>query len=70
MDISTLIELYGPFGLIIGGLAIWGMRERSERIDQTNGRFEDLKDHASQLMENTRTLDRALDVIGKQGNVR
>lgn len=66
MDPSQLIELYGLPGLIIAGLVWWGMQERSDKNRHIDARFEDQKEHTAQIMENARTLDRALDVVGRQ----
>lgn len=67
MDISTLIELYGLPGLIIGGLAWWGRSERTERReerDKFRQRIDSLIDASAQReVEVQVTLTRIMDLL-------
>lgn len=56
MDISTLIELYGLPGLIIGGLGWAYLAERSERKDTQEKRISESREHSKELYETIQTV--------------
>lgn len=57
MDISTLIELYGLPGLIIGGLGWAYLSERKERSESQRDRLAREREHSRELYDTLKTID-------------
>ncbi|MFG6661158.1 hypothetical protein [Sulfitobacter sp. 915] len=71
IDIPQLAEQYGPFIALLAAVIVaggWTIRALWHRLnEQIDARFEDHKQHSSQMAENTKTLDQALRFIEGSG---
>jgi hypothetical protein len=66
MELVTLIEQFGVWGLIAFGLGVAVVALWKQLISAQNARIDDHKEHTAQIIENVRTLDRALEVVRRQ----
>ena len=69
MDGTTIIEIYGLPGVMIVGLGLAVLRLWARLNEVSDARLADHKDHMAQFMENSRTLDKALEVVGRKRDV-